>query len=54
MTGFIVQSTGSFVPALIIGAVMCVFAAISYFVILRRPITSEDLFPSHDPIGQSG
>ena len=43
VTGFIVQGTGSFVPALIVGAGMCVFAAVSYFVILRRPITPEDL-----------
>ena len=48
VTGFIVQITGSFVPALIVGAVMCVFAAVSYFVILRRPITPEDLLPPSD------
>ena len=45
ITGFIVQGTGSFVPALLVGAGMCVFAAVSYFVILRRPITPEDLLP---------
>ncbi len=43
VTGFIVQGTGSFVPALMVGAGMCVFAAVSYFVILQRPITPEDL-----------
>jgi MFS family permease len=43
VTGLIVQGTGSFVPALIVGAGMCVFAAVSYFVILRRPITPGDL-----------
>ncbi len=45
VTGFIVQGTGSFVPALMVGAGMCVFAAVSYFVILRRPIAPEDLQP---------
>ena len=44
ITGFIVQETGSFVPALLVGAAMCVFAAGSFFII-RRPITSEDLAP---------
>ncbi len=43
VTGFIVKWTGSFVPALLVGAAMCVFAAVCYFVILRRPITPEDL-----------
>ena len=43
VTGFIVQETGSFVPALVVGAGMCVFAAVSYFVILQRPITPDDL-----------
>ena len=45
VTGFIVQGTGSFLPALIVGAAMCVFASISYFFILRRPILPEDLLP---------
>jgi MFS family permease len=42
VTGFIVQESGSFVPALLVGAVMCVFASASFFII-RRPITSQDL-----------
>ena len=54
VTGFIVQITGSFVPALIVGAVMCVFAAVSYFVILRRPITPEDLLPPSDLLHVEG
>ena len=45
VTGFLVKWTGSFLPALTVGAAMCVFAAVSYFVILRRPITPEDLAP---------
>ena len=44
VTGFIVQGTGSFVPALLVGAVMCVFAAAA-FSIIRKPITPEDLLP---------
>ena len=45
VTGFIVQGTGSFVPALMIGAGMCVFAAVAYFAIVRAPIAPEDLLP---------
>ena len=56
VTGFIVQITGSFVPALMVGAAMCVFAAVSYFVILRRPITPEDLLPPSEAllVGERG
>ena len=54
VTGFIVQGTGSFVPALIVGATMCVLAAVSYFVILRRPITPEDLRPPSDAARDPG
>ena len=53
VTGFIVQGTGSFVPALLVGAVMCAFA-VAAFATIRRPITPEDLLsplptplPSH-------
>lgn len=52
VTGFIVQGTGSFVPALIVGAAMCVFAAVSYFVILRRPINAGG--PSAKVAGRDG
>ncbi len=45
ITGFIVQGTGSFDWALTVGAGMCGFAAVAYFVIVRRPITPEDLMP---------
>ena len=44
VTGFIVQGTGSFLPALLVGVVMCVFAAAAYSTI-RRPITPADLLP---------
>ena len=44
VTGFIVQETGSFVPALMVGAGMCVFAAAAFFTI-REPIKPEDLLP---------
>jgi len=42
VTGFIVQETGSFVPALLVGAAMCVFASVTFFAV-REPIKSEDL-----------
>ena len=45
VTGFIVQETGSFVPALLVGAGMCVFAALA-FVTIRKPIQPEDLVPN--------
>lgn len=44
VTGFIAQATGSFVPALLVDAGMCVFSILSYSMI-RRPITPEDLLP---------
>jgi cyanate permease len=44
VTGFIVQETGSFVPALLVGAAMCVFAAVAFFII-KEPIKPEDLLP---------
>ena len=44
ITGFIVQETGSFVPALLVGAAMCVFAALA-FLTIKEPITPEDLLP---------
>jgi len=43
VTGFIVQSTGSFEPALLTGAGIGVVSAIAYFVIIREPITAADL-----------
>ena len=38
VTGFIVQSTGSFVPALLIGAVMAVFASAVFLFLVRGPV----------------
>jgi MFS family permease len=43
VTGFIVQATGSFVPALMTAAGIGVVCAIGYFAIIRRPITAADL-----------
>jgi MFS family permease len=38
VTGFIVQATGSFVPALIVGAAVALAAAIVYLLIVRDPV----------------
>jgi MFS family permease len=38
ITGFIVQATGSFAPALIVGAAVALAAAIIYLLIVRDPI----------------
>ncbi len=51
VTALIVTATGSFVPALLVGAAIGVFSAIAYFVVIRGPITAaalsgEDLAPS--------
>lgn len=43
VTGFVVQSTGSFVPALLIGSVIAVFCAIAFFVMIRAPLTEDAL-----------
>ncbi len=44
VTGFIVQATGSFVPALITGAAIALVAALAYLLIIRgEPITSNEL-----------
>jgi MFS family permease len=43
VTGFIVQATGSFVPALMTAAGIGVVCAIGYFAIIRHPITAADL-----------
>jgi sugar phosphate permease len=37
-TGFIVQATGSFVPALLTGAAVALVAGVGYFLIVRDPI----------------
>ena len=43
VTGLIVQETGSFVPALIVGAMIAVASAACYFFIVDQPITAADL-----------
>jgi MFS family permease len=43
VTGFIVQGTGSFVPALLVGAAVGVIGAIGYSAVIQRPITAADL-----------
>jgi sugar phosphate permease len=39
VTGLIVQKTGTFVPALYLGAGMSLFAALAYLVLIRGPVT---------------
>ena len=43
VTGVIVGATGSFVPALLLGAAIAVLSAISYALLVRRPISGADL-----------
>jgi MFS family permease len=44
VTGVIVQTTGSFVPALVVGAVIGVASAASYFfIVVDKPITAMDM-----------
>ena len=43
VTGLIVQGTGSFVWALVVGAIIGVFSAASYLFIVKDPITAADL-----------
>jgi sugar phosphate permease len=43
VTGFVVQSTGSFAPALIIGAVVAFASALVYLVLVREPIPAASL-----------
>lgn len=44
VTGFIVQASGSFVPALLLGAAVAVAAAFAYLVVIpNRPIGAEEL-----------
>jgi sugar phosphate permease len=43
VTGFVVQETGSFIPALLTGAVIAVIAALMYLVVIpNRPIVLAD------------
>src|ERR1700744_1405681 len=43
VTGLIVQATGSFVPALVVGAGIGVVSAASYLFIVDQPITAADM-----------
>ena len=50
VTGFIVQATGSFVPALVSASAVALVAALSYLVIVpNRPITLGELAPEARP-----
>jgi sugar phosphate permease len=49
VTGLIVQKTGSFVPALIVGALIGVVSAASYLFVVDQPITASDLEAMSDP-----
>ena len=50
VTGLIVQETGSFVPALVVGALIGVASAGSYLFIVDQPITAADI----DAVSQPG
>src|SRR5277367_4759927 len=43
VTGLIVQHTGSFVPALVVGAIVGLASAASYFFVVDQPITAADI-----------
>jgi MFS family permease len=43
VTGLIVQNTGSFVPALVVGALIGVISAGSYLFIVDQPLTAADM-----------
>ncbi len=45
LTGFIVQATNSFVPALILAAVVSVLSAFVYLIVVREPVHLPDLTP---------
>ena len=49
VTGYVVDTTGSFVGAFAIGAVMSVIGAAALYVMLRTPISSEDLASDSPP-----
>jgi sugar phosphate permease len=50
VTGLIVQHTGTFIPAMVVGAVIGVASAASYLFIVDQPITAADL----DAVAQGG
>jgi hypothetical protein len=43
VTGLIVQNTGSFVPALVVGGLIGVVSAGSYLFIVDQPLTAADM-----------
>ncbi len=43
VTGLIVQNTGSFIPALVVGALIGLASASAYFFVVDQPITAGDL-----------
>jgi MFS family permease len=43
VTGFIVQATGSFVPALLVGSAVAVVGAVLFFVLITVPLSDADL-----------
>jgi sugar phosphate permease len=53
VTGLIVQHTGSFVPALVVGAVIGVASAASYLFIVDQPITALDMDALSQPAAAS-
>lgn len=48
VTGLIVQKTGSFVPALVVGALIGVVSAGCYLFIVDQPITGADMDAASD------
>jgi cyanate permease len=47
VTGLIVQTTGSFVPALVVGALIGIASAACYLFIVDQPITARELDTVH-------
>jgi MFS family permease len=52
VTGLIVQSTGSFVMALVVGAVIAVVSAFSYLVVVQSAISDAHLDQIHAAIAE--
>ena len=50
VTGYVVDTTGSFVIAFAIGAVMSVIGALALYLMLKAPISSEDLASKSAPV----
>jgi MFS family permease len=46
LTGFIVQATHSFVPALILSAVVSILSALVYLVVVQEPVVLPDAVPA--------